>query len=171
MEGGWRSVYREGNYVVYGINGVCRVQAVEPIDENSDRLYYRLTPVHAKRNVIFTPVDNQKVPMRLVLSEEEANRFLKSIDTIEVMEEVAYKQREQQYKEAMKTCDCRQWVCVMKTAYDRRIQRQEEGKKATAADEKYFKEARSNLINEMEVVFDQTADKVVEMLSKYLEFI
>ena len=164
-------MFQKGNYVVYGINGVCRVQSVEALHEGSDRLYYRLTPVHAAKNVITTPVDNDKVPMRLVLTADEARAFLQDVSSIEVMEEVAYKQREQQYKEAMKTCDCRQWVCVMKTAYTRRLKRMEEGKKATAADEKYFKAARANLINEMEVVFDQPSDQVTEMLADYLEFI
>lgn len=164
-------MFQKGNYVVYGINGVCRVQSVEALHEGSDRLYYRLTPVHATKNVITTPVDNDKVPMRLVLTADEAKAFLSDVSSIEAMEEVAYKQREQQYKEAMKTCDCRQWVCVMKTAYTRRLQRMEEGKKATAADEKYFKAARANLINEMEVVFDKPCDQVTEMLADYLEFI
>ena len=164
-------MYQAGDYVVYGINGVCRVQAVKPLQGGSDRLYYYLTPVHASNTVIYTPVDNEKVPIRLVLNQDEARRFLENIASIEAMEDVAYKKREQQYKEAMKTCDCRQWVCVMKTAYGRRIQRMEEGKKATAADEKDFKAAKSNLVNEMEVVFDQDSAQVIEMLSSYLDFI
>ena len=165
------NVYQPGDYVVYGINGVCRVREVRPLSGDSDRLYYCLIPIHASNNVIYTPVDNEKVPIRSVLAPDEARRFLENISEIEAMDDVAYKKREQQYKEAMKTCDCRQWVCVMKTAYERRISRMEEGKKATAADEKYFKAARSNLINEMEVVFQQDSGQVTEMLAAYLEFI
>ncbi len=164
-------MYQAGDYVVYGINGVCRVEAVKPLQGGGDRLYYYLTPVHASNNIIYTPVDNEKVPIRLVLNEDEARHFLENISSIEAMEDVAYKKREQQYKDAMKTCDCRMWVCIMKTAYGRRIRRMEEGKKATAADEKYFKAARSNLINEMEVIFHRDSAQVTEMLSSYLEFI
>jgi len=164
-------VYQKGDYVVYGINGVCKIEEVAPLQSGGERIYYHLTPVHALNNMIYTPVDNDKVPIRLVLSQDEARSFLENISEIEAMEDVAYKKREQQYKEAMKTCDCREWVCVMKTAYNRRLQRMEEGKKATAADEKYFKAAKSNLINEMEVVFNQDCAQVTEMLSAYLDFI
>lgn len=164
-------MYKTGDYVVYGINGVCRVQDVAPLQTGNERLYYHLTPVHASNNVIYTPIDNEKVPIRLVLSKDEARNFLENISDIEAMEDVAYKKREQQYKDAMRTCDCRKWVCVMKTAYNRRVQRMEEGKKATAADEKYFKAAKSNLINEMEVVFHQDSAEVTKMLASYLDFI
>ena len=164
-------MFQTGDFVVYGMNGVCRVEKVAPLTEESERLYYHLIPVHASRNVIYTPVDNEKVPIRLVLSEDEARSFLENISEIEAMEDVAYKKREQQYKDAMKTCDCRDWVCIMKTAYSRRVRRMEEGKKATAADEKYYKAAKSNLINEMEVVFHQDSARIIEMLASYLDFI
>ena len=68
-------MFRVGDFVVYGSNGVCQVQKIGPLESAGmpkDRVYYTLHPQYVKGSTIFTPVDNQKVIIRPVLSREEA---------------------------------------------------------------------------------------------------
>ena len=59
------------------------------------------------------------------------------------------KQREATYKEAMRTCDYRAWVSIVKTLYVRREERISQGKKITALDERYMKVAENELYSEL----------------------
>ncbi len=52
------------------------------------------------------------------------------------------KQREERYKEALKTCDCRVWVSMIKALYLRKQDRIEHKKKVTDLDERYFSHGR-----------------------------
>ena len=66
-----------GEYVVYGVEGVCRVEEagklkVAGLDKN--RAYYRLRPYYHD-GTIYTPVDGKAV-MRPVLTREELERLL-----------------------------------------------------------------------------------------------
>ena len=48
------------------------------------------------------------------------------------------KGREELYKEALKKCDCKEWIKIIKTLYLRKQERLAEGKKAVSIDEKYL---------------------------------
>lgn len=67
-------MFEIGEYVVYGMNGVCRVEEIGTMDLggiDSDKLYYTLLPIYTKGSRVFTPVDNQKVIMRAIISKKK----------------------------------------------------------------------------------------------------
>ena len=73
-----------GEYVVYGVEGVCRVEEagklkVAGLDKN--RAYYRLRPYYHD-GTIYTPVDGKAV-MRPVLTREELERLLPRLPELE----------------------------------------------------------------------------------------
>ena len=57
--------------------------------------------------------------MRQVLTKEEANELIEDIPNIPEMRIGDEKYREMKYKEAVHSCDCRQWVSIIKTLYTR----------------------------------------------------
>ena len=65
------------------------------------------------------------------------------------MEVTQDKQREERYKEALKTCDCHVWVSMIKALYLRRQDRTRQGKKMTDLDERYFKTAEETCIQSL----------------------
>ena len=70
-----------GEYIVYGMNGVCKVEEIGPMNMSgvdSDKIYYTLLPLYTKGSRVFTPVDNQKVVMRPVISEQEVCELIDS---------------------------------------------------------------------------------------------
>ena len=66
-------MFEIGEYIVYGVKGVCRIEDITHIDisgADKDRLYYVLAPVGDGSGRIYAPTDNQKITMRKVISRE-----------------------------------------------------------------------------------------------------
>ena len=75
-------MFEIGEYIIYGNTGVCKVGEVTKMaapGTDGDRLYYALEPVYDKGCRLFTPVDNQKVKMRPILTKEEADALIKQM--------------------------------------------------------------------------------------------
>lgn len=134
-------MFKEGEYIIYGNTGVCKVEEITKMAAprtKIDRLYYVLEPVYDKGCRLFTPVDNRKVKMRPVLTKQEADELIEKLKEIDVLWVKDEKNREQMYKEAIHTCDCEEWVRIIKTLYLRKKSRLAEGKKVTSSDAKYL---------------------------------
>jgi len=143
-------MFKVGEYVVYGTNGVCKVESIGTLNMGmGDREYYTLAPVYEKKSKLFTPVDNQKIIIRPVLTKQETDELIDEIENIDLLCVEDEKKREETYKEAMRTCDSKQWVKIIKTLYLRKQDRLSQGKKATSSDEKYLHMAEQNLYGEL----------------------
>ncbi len=156
-------MFEVGEYIIYGNSGVCRVDAVgttELAGMSKDRLFYTLTPVYEKNSRLFTPVDNEKVIMRAVISKEEAYDLLEEIKKIDFLWIQDEKRREESYKEAFRKCDCRELVKIIKAIYFHKEARQAEGKKIPASDDRYFRIAEESLYGELAISFAMDKEKV-----------
>lgn len=160
-------MFHVGDYIIYGSNGVCKVDKVGPMELDGvsrDRMYYTLIPVYSKGSKVFTPIDNHKVVMRPILTTEEANVLIDNIQSIDVMWEADDRKREEGFKEALRSCDCREWIKIVKTLYLRRKKRIAAGKKVTASDGKYLHLAEESLYGELAVVLNMKKEKVEEFI-------
>ncbi|WP_053985625.1 CarD family transcriptional regulator [Niameybacter massiliensis] len=160
-------MFQVGDYIIYGYNNVCRVEEIGKFDIQGtpqDKEYYYLVPVYAPGSKVFTPVDNNKVMMRPILTKEEAWALIDELKVIEPLEIFDFRRKEEIYKEALKSCDCREWAKIIKTVYLIREERQAKGKKATASDEKYFNIAKEELHKELAIVLDIARDEVEDVI-------
>ncbi|MCR5625513.1 MAG: CarD family transcriptional regulator [Lachnospiraceae bacterium] len=161
--------YEVGDYVVYGSQGVCRVEEITRLtmpDSNEKNHYYCLVPVDSKNSRIYAIVGQKKVTMRRIITEKEAMELIDNIEDIPVIEIKSEKLREEQYKTALRTCDCKEWVSVIKTLYVRNIERQKNGKKATTTDERYMKEAKRSLYTELSIVLNRDKEDIEDFITK-----
>jgi CarD family transcriptional regulator len=162
----------KGSYVIYGTTGVCIVQNIAPLDmkgASAERLYYVLEPCFHKGNTIFTPVDSGKVPLRAIMSREEAQSLIAEIPKIEEFWENNDKVREQKYKEKIRGCDPREWIRIIKTTYMRQQQRLSMGKKMTSLDERYGKAAEEYLYSELAISLNRSRDEVKKKIKEQIE--
>ncbi len=156
-------MFEKGEYVVYGTKGVCQVEDITHVDmpgADKERLYYVLCPVHNTSGKIFSPIDNQKIVMRKVISEDEAKELIAEIPSIEELWISNEKEREAKYKEAVLSCDYKDWVGVMKTLYIRKQRRIAQGKKVTALDEKYLHLVENELYDELSIALHIPANQM-----------
>lgn len=167
-------MFEVGDYVVYRNNGVCRVDSIGPMNlpgESVSKLYYTLIPIYLKGSKVYTPTDNEKVIIRPVISKEDASELIDHIKDIEVLWVTDEKSREMIYKEALAKCECREWVKIIKTLYQRKQSRIAEGKKVTASDEKYLKIAEDNLYGELAIPLEMEKDMVEEFIIERVGFL
>lgn len=151
-------MFEVGDYVVHGNNGVCKVEAVQMMDGvgGQKRTYYTLVPIYTSGSKLFVPTDSKKVVTRSVMTRKEAEKLLEEWDEIETLWVENDKKREEVYKEALRSCDSRQWVRLIKTSYQRNQDRIKIGKKATTSDERYLHMAEDNLFGELAIPFGMT---------------
>lgn len=165
-------MFEAGEYIVYGSKGVCRVEEITHIDisgADKDRLYYVLAPMGDSNAKIYAPTDNQKIAMRKVISKEKAEQLIKELPDIDLLWVPDEKQREAKYKEAMRTCDYRSWVSIVKTLYLRKQERTAQGKKITALDERYMKAAEDELYSELSLTLGVPKNEMEKYIREQLE--
>lgn len=165
-------MFQTGDYVVYGSNGVCKVEAVGKLDgmlTDGKRLYYTLVPVYDKGGKVFTPVDNEKVIIRPVISKEDASYWIDHMEDLGGIEIKDERRKETMYKEILNRCDYKEWIRMIKTLYDRKQDRLTRGKKATASDERFFHLVESNLFGELSVSLGIKREEVRELIKTRAE--
>ena len=165
-------MFKIGDYVVHGRNGVCKVVDITHIDisgADKNQLYYTLIPMKSEDSRIFYPVDGNKIVMRPVLTRQEAENIVSEIKDIEPMWIENDRQREARYKEAISSCDCHELICIIKTLYARNKERIAQGKRITYVDDRYLKEAKQNLHDEFAIALDMEPGQVEKYIREYIE--
>ncbi len=145
-------MYKKGDYIHYGTNGLCKIEEITSLNmsgASQEKLYYRMTQVNRFGSTIYTPVDNPKVPMRLALTADEAQQLIDEIPIIEELEIPEERMREQKYRHALQSIDCRDWIQVIKTLNHRRKERLSCGRRVTTTDERYMHDAENLLYEEL----------------------
>jgi len=165
-------MYEIGTYLAYENKGICVVEGIKELSlpgATKGQKYYVLKPVYEETGTIYCAINSDKVVMRPMLSKEEADEILDEIPSIEQMWIPDEKQRELKYKEAMRSCDCRQWVSIIKTLYERRQNRLSMGKKTTNTDDRYYKKASENLYGELAMALSKEKNEIEEAISNILQ--
>ncbi|WP_302625231.1 CarD family transcriptional regulator [uncultured Eubacterium sp.] len=165
-------MFKVGDYIVHGRNGVCKVMDITHIDisgADKNQLYYTLIPMKSEDSKIFYPVDSDRIVMRSVLTKEEAENIMSEIKDIEPMWIDNEKKREAQYKEAISSCDCEKLICIIKTLYERNTERIAQGKRITYVDDRYLKEAKRNLHDEFSIALGIDREEVEKYIREHIE--
>ncbi|MDD6207182.1 MAG: CarD family transcriptional regulator [Clostridiales bacterium] len=161
-------MFQVNDIVVYGKHGVCKVTDVGTLSMSmvdKDELYYTLRPVYQKDAVIYAPIENNKTVMRSVISKQEAKKLINEIDDIETVRTGNEQEREAQYRVALRNCDCRELVKIIKTLYLKNKSRTKSGKKAMAVDERYFRLAENQLNEELAYVLGMNKEEVTDYIA------
>ncbi|MCC8045210.1 MAG: CarD family transcriptional regulator [Clostridiales bacterium] len=156
-------MYSVGDYVVKANNGVCRIEDIVHLNlssVSSDRLYYLLVPQSDKSAKLYVPVDTSDSLIRSVLSEEGAWAIIDKIPDISETWIANDKLREQEYKEAIKSCDPELLIGIIKNIYLRKAKRQSEGKKSTSVDDRYFRMAEQALYSELAFAIGRQPEEI-----------
>lgn len=165
-------MYSIGQYVSCGNKGVCTIENVTTLDisgVDKEKMYYILKPCYVAASTVYVPVDSPATSMRPILTKEEAQELIAMIPDIPMLTIENEKFVEQDYKAALKTNRCEEWVKIIKTIYARKQKRLQAGRKETAVDGKYFKIAEDNLYGELAIVLGMQRNEVFEYISEYLK--
>ncbi len=156
-----------GEYVSYGNNGICQVAEITKMQgtDDSSRQYYILKPINNESGKIYTPVDNDKVFIRELITVQEAEQLLDDISSIETIDITNPRELDVEYKRRIRTGDWHMWVSIIKTIYKKRDEREKNGKKLTTSDERYLREVSARLYDELSFVMDKENEEVAELVN------
>lgn len=145
-------MYEVGDYVMKISSGVCRIDNITHLEMSGvdkNKLYYVLTPIEGGKSTLYVSVDTADKIIRSAMTKNEAEAVIDSIPQIEEAWIENDKLREQQYKDAVKSGSPEALVSIIKTIYSRKKMREFQGKKNTAVDERYYKQAETLLYAEI----------------------
>lgn len=164
-------MYEIGQLIVYGNEGVCRVEEIgtpkiSGVDKHRD--YYTLAPIY-REGKVFTPVDS-KVFMRPVISREEALALIDRIPemTAEVYENSNLRFLNEHYQHCIQNYTCADLLQLIKDVRAKRRQMIERGKKLGLVDERYMKRAEEMLHGELAVALEMPREQVPKFISDTL---
>lgn len=162
-------MFKKGDYVIYETAGVCRVTDVSTVDMKGidrEKLFYFLEPLHMNGNRLYIPVENHKSFMRPLLSSQEAERLMEDAGKIGALPVADYRHREEDYKAALKSCDCREWLKIIHTLRRKRVERTGQGKKLPSMDARYLQIAEECLYTELSLAMGLPEEKIELMISE-----
>ena len=160
-----------GDYVSKPVTGICKIEGVVHLDltgQKDEKLYYLMHSVEDMQGKIYVPVSNADSRLRLCLTSEAAWNLIERIPEIPTAWTNNEKMREQKYKEAVKANDPEALVAIIKMIYQRKQERLAQGKKCTATDERYFREAENLLYMELGTALGKPKEKICEMIIDYI---
>ena len=143
-----------GDNIVYGSEGAYTVTEYtsSPIDKNDTRQFYVLRPVHGPvGNVIITPVGNDKVKMRAVMSREDALAFIDRMPSIPTLTVEREKNRREIYRQSLANASIEELVSIIKTVTVRREEHLRAKKRLSESDNDYEKKAKFCLYGELSI--------------------
>ena len=150
-------MYQVGELVVYGTTGVCRVEGFgtpDPMDRGG-RQYYQLKPLY-QDGVIYTPVEGGKVPMRPVMSAEEARALAEEVPQIQPEEHRArtIQLLTQHYQSILQSGSSRDLLELAMSIQAKRRQAEKHNRRLGMVDERYGRQAERLLFGELAVALD-----------------
>ena len=157
------SMYAVGEKIIYGENGVCTVDKIEPLaisGSPKDKLYYHLRPMIGS-GTYYTPVDCCAF-MRPVMTREEAEALIDAMPGIEpaICNDNRFNHVDAYYKELFRQHSCAALVAIVKGLRSRMATRKTRSSRAEAT----MKRARDMLHGELSVALDMDMSQVEDYI-------
>ncbi len=165
-------MFKIGDYVAHYKEGVCEVTNVGKLNlscSDKEKDYYTLKPIYDTGGVLYTPVDSMKKQVREIITAKEAKDLIKGMPEISTIRVSDEKRREGYYREALLKNDCREWVAIIKTSYQRKMKRLASGKKAINVDDRYLGMAERFLYGELAVALQMSREEVRTLILERLQ--
>lgn len=166
-------MFAEGDFISHGTNGVCRVAGFTQMDvpgTGEKKEYYILKPVYDSNATVYSPVESgDTLKCRRILTEAEAGKLIQAIPSLAPISARERKELEEKCRQAISSGLCSEWVRVIKTLWEDRRSRLEQGKKLTSASERFLKQAEDKLYGELAVSLGQKKQEMERYICGVLE--
>lgn len=166
-------MYSVGDKIMYGGTGVCVIEDITMVKlsgMDKPRQYYILRPLY-QSGTIQTPVDNDKIPIRPVMSRSEAEELVDGIPqiTASICYEKNLSALRNHYQQQLSSFECRDLIRMTKSIYAKKKDAESRQKKIGMTDEKFLRRAEDLLFGELAVALDISRDSVRDYIGNRLE--
>ena len=164
-------MFSVNDYIMYGTVGVCKVIDIkrEKFLNSVEKEYYVLTPVYSKNTIIKIPVDNEKIPMRYLLTKEDVDFLINTMPNKEVLWIDDDKMRSEQFKTMLKSGECEELITLIRSIYLNKKDRKSLGKKLYKVDDEIMQAAEKLLNEEVAFVLGIDSKAVPKYISSHIK--
>lgn len=169
-----RNGFDIGEYVSYGINGMCNIEDIRPMQLSQSvekMMYYILRPESNPKSTIFVPVNNQKLvsKMREPMTKDEINAMLVRMKdrTLEWEKDVRF--RTESFHEILNNGVNQDLILMIRCLYRKRQELVQLGKKLPARDSNTLKTAERLVEEEFAHVLHIKCEEVSDYIRDVLD--
>lgn len=169
-----RNGFDIGEYVSYGINGMCNIEDIRPMQLSQSvekMMYYILRPESNPKSTIFVPVNNQKLvsKMRELMTKDEINAMLVRMKdrTLEWEKDVRF--RTESFHEILSNGVNQELILMIRCLHRKRQELVQLGKKLPARDSNTLKTAERLVEEEFAHVLHIKCEEVSDYIRDVLD--
>ena len=169
-----RNGFDRGEYVSYGINGMCNIEDIRPMQLSQSvekMMYYILRPESNPKSTIFVPVNNQKLvsKMREPMTKDEINALLVRMKdrTLEWEKDVRF--RTESFHEILNNGVNQDLILMIRCLHRKRQELVQLGKKLPARDSNTLKTAERLVEEEFAHVLHIKCEEVSDYIRDILD--
>ena len=169
-----RNGFDIGEYVSYGINGMCNIEDIRPMQLSQSvekMMYYILRPESTPKSTIFVPVNNQKLvsKMRELMTKDEINAMLVRMKdrTLEWEKDVRF--RTESFHEILSNGVNQDLILMIRCLHRKRQELVQLGKKLPARDSNTLKTAERLVEEEFAHVLHIKCEEVSDYIRDVLD--
>lgn len=163
---------QNGDWVVYGVHGVCRVVGTEKQLVNRKRTEYLvLEPMSQNESRFYLPTENPAAMAKLkaVLPAQEMEELLTSEELREDVWIQEENLRKQTYRELITSGDRTALLKMVGTLYRHRDAQTAAGRKFHQCDDNFLRDAEKLLTSEIALVLEMTPEQAQNHLRQQLK--
>ena len=169
-----RNGFDIGEYVSYGINGMCNIEDIRPMQLSQSvekMMYYILLAESNPKSTIFVPVNNQKLvsKMRELMTKDEINAMLVRMKdrTLEWEKDVRF--RTESFHEILNNGVNQDLILMIRCLHRKRQELVQLGKKLPARDSNTLKTAERLVEEEFAHVLHIKCEEVSDYIRDVLD--
>lgn len=169
-----RNGFDIGEYVSYGINGMCNIEDIRPMQLSQSvekMMYYILRPESNPKSTIFVPVNNQKLvsKMRELMTKDEINAMLVRMKdrTLEWEKDVRF--RTESFHEILSNGVNQDLILMIRCLHRKRQELVQLGKKLPTRDSNTLKTAERLVEEEFAHVLHIKCEEVSDYIRDVLD--
>ena len=160
-------MFQVDDYIMYGTLGVCSVTSISMQNVGGvQNECYVLNPLLENNCTIKIPVNNPRIEMRKIISKTESDALIEDMPNVKLFWFSDDKIRREEYRKALKSGDCNEWMKLIKTLYLKKKEMKAIGKKLGKTDEDACYLAEKLLYGELSITLQIPFDKVSEYILK-----
>ena len=164
-------MFNNGEYVVYGSGEICRIEEVVErcFDGVNRNRYYKIVPEEYRNSAYYVPVESAENEIRRTLTRDEVYEIIDSIPQAESVWYSDRNERKSYFESVLKSDDFTSLVGMIKSIYEEKQKRSDDGRKLIAADEKAFTAAEHIIHGEMAFVLGIPESEVGNFIRERIE--
>lgn len=149
--------------VLYGSNGVCRIDSIEKREQGD---YYILTPLHKDRTKFMVPVDNERLVarMRPMPTESDLRDSLKAAKSADVKWISDNTKRKEYAKQVFESGSVFELLMLERSFAAHKRHVMEIGKKTTSSDSSILRSAQDHIRDEFATVLKIDPEEVDSLI-------